>query len=198
MESRKQSAMILKDFPRNYFKRSPLQENVNNSTTVKGAAEVPLQGLSFQESSPPMGPSENLTSHHENRYLWQIRSSRRLESECKRNVEVMWLLGRLAPDYKSIAEFRRMHREAGSRGRRGTGAFQAWKRDMSSHEFHERTRPGSPVEKEREKVERETPSLSLRLRSVHTVRSPANATRKKSNRIRGCSNWVRSSFERLE
>ena len=45
-------------------------------------------------------------------YLWQIRSSRRLETECQRNVEVMWLLGRLVPDYKSIAEFRRMHREA--------------------------------------------------------------------------------------
>jgi transposase len=45
-------------------------------------------------------------------YLWQIRSSRRLETECKGNVEVMWLLGRLVPDYKSIAEFRRMHREA--------------------------------------------------------------------------------------
>ena len=45
-------------------------------------------------------------------YLWQIRSSRRLETECQRNVEVMWPLGRLVPDYKSIAEFRRMHREA--------------------------------------------------------------------------------------
>jgi len=45
-------------------------------------------------------------------YLQQIRSSRRLEAECRRNVEVMWLLGRLAPDYKSIAEFRRIHREA--------------------------------------------------------------------------------------
>src|SRR5499425_588523 len=45
-------------------------------------------------------------------YLWQIRSSRRLEAECERDVEVMWLLGRLVPDYKSIAEFRRMHREA--------------------------------------------------------------------------------------
>src|SRR6266545_1363456 len=42
-------------------------------------------------------------------YLQQIRSSRRLEAECQRNVEVMWLLGRLVPDYKSIAEFRRMH-----------------------------------------------------------------------------------------
>ena len=44
-------------------------------------------------------------------YLQQIRSSRRLESECRRNIELMWLLGRLAPDHKTIAEFRRMHRE---------------------------------------------------------------------------------------
>jgi transposase len=42
-------------------------------------------------------------------YLQQVRSSRRLEVECQRNVEVMWLLGRLRPDYKSIAEFRRWH-----------------------------------------------------------------------------------------
>jgi len=48
-------------------------------------------------------------------YLHQVRSSRRLEAECRRNVEVMWLLGRLVPDYKSIAEFRRIHREAVSR-----------------------------------------------------------------------------------
>lgn len=45
-------------------------------------------------------------------YLQQVRSSRRLEAECRRNVEVMWLLGRLLPDYKSIAEFRRLHGEA--------------------------------------------------------------------------------------
>lgn len=45
-------------------------------------------------------------------YLHQIRSSRRLEAECLRNIEVMWLLGRLAPDHKSIAEFRKIHREA--------------------------------------------------------------------------------------
>lgn len=45
-------------------------------------------------------------------YVQQVRSSRRLEAECRRNVEVMWLLGRLQPDYKSIAELRRMHSEA--------------------------------------------------------------------------------------
>lgn len=45
-------------------------------------------------------------------YLHQLRSSRRLEAECRRNVELMWLLERLYPDHKSIAEFRRMHRDA--------------------------------------------------------------------------------------
>lgn len=42
----------------------------------------------------------------------QIRSSRRLEAETGRNVEVMWLLNRLRPDHKSIAEFRRLNAEA--------------------------------------------------------------------------------------
>jgi transposase len=37
-------------------------------------------------------------------YLNQIHSSRRLEAECRRNVELMWLLGRLYLDNKSIAE----------------------------------------------------------------------------------------------
>jgi transposase len=42
-------------------------------------------------------------------YLNQVRSSRRLERECARNVEVMWLLNRLAPDHKTIADFRRLN-----------------------------------------------------------------------------------------
>jgi hypothetical protein len=45
-------------------------------------------------------------------YLNRIRSSRRLEGECARNVEVMWLLGRLAPDFKTVADFRRRNGEA--------------------------------------------------------------------------------------
>jgi transposase len=40
-------------------------------------------------------------------YLNRIPSSRRLERECQRNVELMWLTGRLAPDFKTIADFRR-------------------------------------------------------------------------------------------
>ena len=40
-------------------------------------------------------------------YLNRIHSSRRLEREAQRNVELMWLTGRLAPDFKTIADFRR-------------------------------------------------------------------------------------------
>ncbi|MDY7071456.1 IS1182 family transposase ISPpu16 [Pseudomonas hunanensis] len=40
-------------------------------------------------------------------YLNRIQSSRRLEREAERNVELMWLTGRLAPDFKTIADFRR-------------------------------------------------------------------------------------------
>jgi len=39
-------------------------------------------------------------------YLNRIQSSRRLERECQRNVELMWLTGKLAPDFKTIADFR--------------------------------------------------------------------------------------------
>ena len=40
-------------------------------------------------------------------YLNRVQSSRRLEREAGRNVEVMWLTGRLAPDHKTIADFRK-------------------------------------------------------------------------------------------
>lgn len=40
-------------------------------------------------------------------YLNRVQSSRRLEKEARRNVEVMWLTGRLAPDFKTIADFRK-------------------------------------------------------------------------------------------
>ena len=40
-------------------------------------------------------------------YFQRVRSSRRLEAECQRNIEVMWLINRLKPDFKTIADFRR-------------------------------------------------------------------------------------------
>src|SRR5271169_642659 len=45
-------------------------------------------------------------------YLNRVRSSRRLEREARRNIEVIWLLRSLRPDFKTIADFRRDNRAA--------------------------------------------------------------------------------------
>jgi len=76
-----------------------------------------MEGKGFERAEPaetgrPGYDPRDLLKLYLYGYLQQIRSSRRLEAECKRNVELMWLLGRLEPDHKSIAEFRRMHQEA--------------------------------------------------------------------------------------
>src|SRR5712672_673791 len=76
-----------------------------------------MAGLGFERAEPgetgrPGYDPRDLLKLYLYGYLHQLRSSRRLEVECRRNVELMWLLGRLYPDHKSIAEFRRMHRDA--------------------------------------------------------------------------------------
>ena len=45
-------------------------------------------------------------------YINRVRSSRRLEAEAMRNLEVIWLLGGLRPDFKTIADFRKDNRNA--------------------------------------------------------------------------------------
>jgi transposase len=57
---------------------------------------------------PPYDPGDLLRLYLYG-YLNQVRSSRRLERECSRNVELMWLLNRLAPDHKTISDFRRLN-----------------------------------------------------------------------------------------
>jgi len=55
---------------------------------------------------PPYAPAALLKLYLYG-YLHRIRSSRLLEQECHRNVEVIWLLGKLTPDFKTIADFRK-------------------------------------------------------------------------------------------
>jgi len=55
---------------------------------------------------PPYDPADLLKLYLYG-YLHRVRSSRLLEAECHRNVEVLWLLGKLAPDFKTIADFRK-------------------------------------------------------------------------------------------
>jgi len=75
-------------------------------------ASLDLHGLGFAKAQvastgrPPYDPAILLKLYLYG-YLHRIRSSRLLEAECQRNVEVIWLLGKLAPDFKTIADFRK-------------------------------------------------------------------------------------------
>ena len=60
-------------------------------------------------------------------YWNRLSSSRKLEVECKRNLELMWLLGRLSPDHKAISEFRRINGQA---FREACAQFVQWLREV--------------------------------------------------------------------
>lgn len=73
--------------------------------------ELDLQALGFNRAAPastgrPAYHPAVLLKLYIYGYLNRIQSSRRLEREAQRNVELMWLTGRLAPDFKTIADFR--------------------------------------------------------------------------------------------
>jgi len=86
----------------------------DNSVRVVNAfvEELDLQDLGFDGVRPactgrPAYHPAVLLKIYIYGYLNRIQSSRRLERECQRNLELMWLTGRLAPDFKTIADFRR-------------------------------------------------------------------------------------------
>jgi transposase len=76
------------------------------------AGSLDLHALGFAKARcadtgrPPYDPAALLKLYLYG-YLHRIRSSRLLEAECHRNVEVIWLLGKLTPDFKTIADFRK-------------------------------------------------------------------------------------------
>ena len=74
--------------------------------------ELDLQKLGFEGVEPaltgrPSYHPEVMLKIYIYGYLNRIQSSRRLEREAQRNIELMWLTGRLAPDFKTIARFRK-------------------------------------------------------------------------------------------
>jgi transposase len=71
-----------------------------------------LQKLGFKHSIPcetgrPSYDPSDLLKLYVYGYLNQVRSSRKLERECHRNLEVLWLMKKLSPDFKTIADFRK-------------------------------------------------------------------------------------------
>jgi len=74
--------------------------------------ELDLAALGFEGAAPeatgrPAYHPATLLKLYIYGYLNRIQSSRRLERETQRNVELMWLTGRLSPDFKTIADFRK-------------------------------------------------------------------------------------------
>ncbi len=73
--------------------------------------ELALSGLGFkthsEETGRPAYHPRTLLKLYVYGYLNRVQSSRRLEREAHRNVELMWLTGHLAPDFKTIADFRK-------------------------------------------------------------------------------------------
>ena len=79
--------------------------------------ELKLRRLGFDGAEPastgrPSYHPATLLKIYIYGYLNQVQSSRRLEREAQRNVELMWLTGRLTPDFKTIADFRKDHGDA--------------------------------------------------------------------------------------
>jgi transposase len=79
--------------------------------------ELDLRKLGFERADPaatgrPGYSPATLLKIYVYGYLNRVQSSRRLETETQRNLELIWLTGRLAPDFKTIADFRRDNGEA--------------------------------------------------------------------------------------
>jgi transposase len=74
--------------------------------------ELDLRGLGFEgvvaeTTAPPAYHPATMPKIYVYDYVNQIQSSRRLERETARDVEMMWLMGPLTPDFKTIADFRK-------------------------------------------------------------------------------------------
>ena len=99
-------------------------EQLNDYVTEENAVRVidvfidglDLSGLGFQtepaETGRPAYHPSTMLKLFIYGYLNRIQSSRRLEREAGRNVELMWLVSRLAPDFKTIADFRKNNTKA--------------------------------------------------------------------------------------
>ena len=79
--------------------------------------QLDLRQLGFERADPavtgrPGYSPATLLKIYVYGYLNRLQSSRRLESEAQRNLDLIWLTGRLAPDFKTIADFRRDNGEA--------------------------------------------------------------------------------------
>lgn len=103
----REQVILLPDVLDDYVGEENLVRFVDAFVDSLDLAELGFRRAEPEETGrPPYNPSDLLKL-----YIWgylnQVRSSRKLERECQRDVEVMWLMKKLAPDFKTIADFRK-------------------------------------------------------------------------------------------
>jgi len=100
---------------------SSLEDEISRDNPVRFieifVENLDLKELGFKRTTPaitgrPGYSPKDLIKLYLYGYLNGIRSSRKLERECKRNIEIFYLLGRLEPDHNTIADFRKVNRTA--------------------------------------------------------------------------------------
>jgi transposase len=87
-----------------------LEDYLSEDNPVR-AIDVFVDELDLAKGRPAYHP-RTLLKIYVYGYLNRVQSSRRLERECQRNIELVWLTGRLMPDFKTIADFRKDNGEA--------------------------------------------------------------------------------------
>ncbi|XLS27658.1 IS1182 family transposase [Flavobacteriaceae bacterium M23B6Z8] len=96
-----------------------LDDMINEDNSVRAIDQfvnsLDFDTLGFKtitwQGRPPYNPADLLKLYMYG-YMNRIRSSRQLELECSRNIELMWLLGNLKPDHNTIARFRKNNPKA--------------------------------------------------------------------------------------
>ena len=163
-------------------------------------------GAALIEMSQPSGRLVKLYIYG---YLNRVQSSRRLEYEAGRNVEVMWLLGRLVPDHKTIADFRK---DNGAAIRKVCAQFIALCRAMGLLSAASVAIDGSKFKAvnnrdknfTRAKMERRmaqnTESVARYLEQLDTAdrQEPSEALQTKANRLKEKIETLKQQMRRLE
>jgi transposase len=103
----RQQAALLPETLDDYISEDNPVRVVDAFVDALDLAALGFDGIVPQETGRPSYHPATLLTIYVYGYLNQVQSSRALERECRRNLELIWLTGRLAPDFKTIADFRR-------------------------------------------------------------------------------------------
>jgi len=103
----RRQATLLPDTIEDYVGEENPVRVINAFIDMLDLAALGFNGVIPEETGRPRYHPATLLKIYVYGYLNQVQSSRSLERECHRNLELIWLTGRLAPDFKTIADFRR-------------------------------------------------------------------------------------------